>query len=166
MNFANSQASSETINRFVAEKTQGKITNLIKPEILDADTRVVLINAIYFKGDWQHKFEKSQTKKDDFFTSETETIKADFMHIRKSFNYSYIMALEAAVLEMKYANSDLSFVIILPNKRNGLSTLEEKLKNFDFKKMIGSLFTYEVIVTIPKFKIEFEINLNYILAKV
>lgn len=166
LNFSNSNRCSQIINHFVAEQTQGKITDVIPPNMLSTDTRAVLINAIYFKGNWQYKFQKNHTKREDFYTSDTTTTTTDFMHIRKNFNYSHIAALDATALEMKYENSDLSFVIVLPNKLTGLSALEQNLKNFDFNKIIGSMYSSEVIVTIPKFKIEFQIKLNYILAKV
>ncbi|XP_055322227.1 serine protease inhibitor 42Dd-like [Sitodiplosis mosellana] len=164
VNFANSDASAATINGFVTEKTQGKITNLIEPTSLNTLTRVVLVNAIYFKGDWLHKFPKDRTKKDHFYISEVDTVKVDFMHTKNKFKYSNIHALDAAALEMKYLNSNLSFLIILPKKRTGLS-LEENVKNFGLNKILGLMFLCEVIVTVPKFKIEFEISLKNVLKK-
>lgn len=166
LDFSNSGPSAQKINRFVAEKTQGKITEIIPPGVLNGETRAVLVNAIYFKGDWQQKFEKINTKKDCFYINQTASVMTDFMHTRKHFNYASIQALDATVLDMKYLNSNLSFMIVLPNQRTGLSTLENNLINFGLNNIINLLFTYEVIVTIPKFKIEFEISLNQILSKV
>lgn len=166
LNFANATASAATINRFVMEKTQGKIQNLVSSQSFNEDTRVILVNAIYFKGDWKFKFEKRHTKPDYFYIDESDRIRTDFMNAKNKFNYSYIAVLDVAALEMQYVDSNLSFLIVLPNKRTGLSTLEENVKNFGFNKIIDSLFLYEVIVKIPKFKIQFEINLNNVLMKV
>lgn len=166
LNFANATASAATINQFVTEKTQGKIQNLVSSQSLNGDTRIVLVNAIYFKGDWKFKFEKRHTKPAYFYLSESERIRIDFMNAKNKFNYSYISALDVTALEMEYVNSNLSFLIVLPNKRTAISLLEEKVKNFSFNEIIDSLFLHEVMVKIPKFKIEFEINLNNTLTKV
>lgn len=166
LDFAKNVESAKAINQFVEEKTREKIKDLIKPNMLNADTRVVLVNAIYFKGDWEHQFKKENTREGDFYISETETVPVNFMHSKKRFNYGVFDDLDATALEMKYANSNFSFVIVLPNSRTGLSALESKLKTFDLAKISEKMYSQEVQVTIPKFKVEFEINLNDALKKV
>lgn len=166
LNFAEKDQSAKTINHFVEEKTKEKIKDLIKPDMLSSDTRMVLVNAIYFKGDWEYKFDKERTYQGDFYTSETDTVQVDYMTIKKKFNYGMLEDLDATALEMKYANSNFSFVIVLPNSRTGLSALESKLLNYDLAKINEQMFKQEVDVTIPKFKVEFEINLNDVLKKV
>lgn len=165
LDFAKSDASAKTINQFVEEKTMEKIKDLIKPDMLSADTRVVLVNAIYFKGNWEYQFDKESTTEGDFYINESETVPVDFMHIKKKFNYAILEDLDATALEMKYANSNFSFVIVLPNSRTGLSALEGKLKNYDLAEITNKMHKQEVEVTIPKFKVEFEINLNDVLKK-
>jgi len=118
------------------------------------------VNAIYFKGNWEYQFNKERTSEGDFYVSETEKVPVDFMRIKKHFNYGILEELDAQALEMKYANSNFSFVILLPNSRTGLSALESKLKDYDLSKISSQMFSQEVDVTIPKFKVEFEINLN------
>lgn len=166
LNFAESVPSAKKINDFVEVKTKEKIKDLIKPDMLNADTRVVLVNAIYFKGDWEYKFNKDRTYEGDFFVSETEKVPVEFMTIKKKFNYGVLDDLDATALEMKYANSNFSFVIVLPNSRTGLPALESKLHNYYLAKITQQMYSQEVDVTIPKFKVEFEINLNDVLKKV
>lgn len=166
LDFAKNFESAKAINQFVEEKTKEKIKDLIKPDMLNGDTRVVLVNAIYFKGDWEHQFKKENTREGDFYTSETEKVPVNFMHNKKRYNYGVFDDLDATALEMKYANSNFSFVIVLPNSRTGLSALESKLKNFDLAKISEQMYSQEVQVTIPKFKVEFEITLNDALKKV
>lgn len=167
VNFASRSEAAQTINEFVAAKTNDKIQNLIKPNTLSSDSRVVLINAIYFKGDWKYKFNKLFTVKSDFYTSETESTPVDFMHIEGSYNYGELPDLDASALELKYANSSFSMVFILPNSHAGLSTLENKLKGHDFAKIATTgLRSQKVKVNIPKFKVEFEIKLNDVLKNV
>lgn len=166
LDFARNVESAKAINQFVEEKTKEKIKDLIKPNMLNALTRVVLVNAIYFKGNWEHQFKAENTREGDFYINETEKVSVDFMHNKKKYNYGVLDDLDATVLEMKYANSNFSFVIVLPNSRSGLSALESKLKNTDLTNIFEQMYTQEVEVTIPKFKVEFEISLNDALKKV
>lgn len=166
VNFANNYEASRTINNFVENKTKGKIRELIKPNMLNADTRVVLVNAIYFKGDWEHKFEAKRTRKSEFQMNGIETIQTDFMSIYREFNFGYFDDLEASALEMKYANSNLSMVFVLPNAVTGLPALEDKMKDYESSTIVSKLEPENIDVSIPKFKVEYEIKLNDVLKNV
>lgn len=166
VNFANKAEAAQTINHFVEVKTHEKIKNLIKPETLSSDSRVILVNAIYYKGDWKYKFNRQFTHKSDFYTSETQSTPVDFMHIEGTYNYVDSTDLDASVLELKYADSNFSMVFILPNSHAGLSTLETKLKDHDFGRITTNMRMKKVKVDIPKFKVEFEIKLNDVLKNV
>lgn len=166
VNFTNTEKSAETINHFVEEQTNGKIKELFKPNQLDADTRAVLVNAIYFKGEWEKPFHSRLTRKLDFYNSDTETVQADFMTMDSRFNAAKINELDATALELKYANSNLSFVIVLPNSRTGLVALETKLKDYDLTKISEQFEKRRYDIEIPKFSIEYDINLNDVLKNV
>lgn len=166
LNFVESQKSAATINHFVEENTNGKIKELIKSDQLDSNTRLILVNAIYFKGNWEKPFLKDATYKNDFFNSETETVSVDFMYVNDEYNYVYLTDLEAEAIEMKYANSNTSFVIVLPKSRTGLVSLEVKLKDYDLTKITENMKTDRYEVQIPKFKAEYEIKLNNVLKDV
>lgn len=166
VNFAESEKCAESINHFVEERTSRKIKDLIKPNQLDADTRAVLVNAIYFKGPWEEPFNPEYTDKGDFYNSESEKVSVDFMFKDSHFNVARIDELDANALELKYKNSSMSFVIVLPNAKNGLSALESKLKDYDLSK-IGELMHFNRYeISIPKFKVEYEIKLNDVLKNV
>lgn len=166
LDFKHSLSASREINHFVHEKTDGKIKDLIPPNMISSSTRVMLINAIYFKGTWKNQFNKAYTKQGPFYTTETESDLAYFMYNKDRFNYAKLDELEATALSMKYANSSFSFVIVLPHSRTGLSKLETKLKNYDLEKITSQMHQQEVEVKIPKFKTDFQINLNDALKKV
>ena len=88
LNFSNSDQAAQIINQWVAEQTRNKISKLISPSDLNALTRMVLVNAIYFKGNWQSKFEPNATVKKDFFGIDGTTTKVDMMHLNgKKFSY-------------------------------------------------------------------------------
>lgn len=166
LNFGDAEKSAETINHFVEEQTNGKIKDLIKPDQLDGNTRSVLVNAIYFKGNWEVPFSTDLTEKSDFYNSENETSQVDFMYMDSDFNVAYVKDLNATALELKYANSNISLVMVLPNSRTGLSALETKLKDYDLSKIAQAFYFGRCEITIPKFKIEYEINLNDVLKNV
>lgn len=79
LNFHDTVKSIEHINHFVAEKTNGKIKELVKSDSLDQDTVAFLVNAIYFKGNWEYPFDKKMTHKGSFHTIDNQTIETDFM---------------------------------------------------------------------------------------
>lgn len=166
VDFTKSNETAEIINRFVEEKTQNKIKNLLKSDSINKDSRVVLVNAIYLKAKWQYEFETYETYKQDFYATETEKASVDFMEIKESLNYGNFPELDASVLEMKYIDSDFSLLTLLPNSHTGLSALEAKLKNCDFHKITDQMRVQLVNVTIPKFRVESEIKLNDILKAV
>lgn len=166
LNFAESQKSADAINHFVEEKTHGKIKDLYKASDLSADTRSVLVNALYFKGKWDHPFQKQFTHKEDFYTSETEKVSVDFMHSTYDFKHGYLSDLDASAIELKYANSKFAFMVILPNQRTGLSAMEAKMTGYDLTKITKEMSVHTVGLTMPKFKVEYDINLNGVLASV
>lgn len=167
LNFAEKTQSARTINDFVKNATRQKIVEIIKPDDLNADTELVLLNAIYFKANWENKFDKNRTKKDTFYMRPNHTTLVDFMQIKAHFGYVYWRELQATVLEMKYANSSYSFVMILPDAGVVLSTVESKMNSDElYNLLVNDMFDADVDVKIPKFGIEYEVDLKPVLEKV
>lgn len=166
VNFAESKASAAKINQFVEDHTNGKIKNFIAPDQLDGNTRALLVNAIHFKGEWQQQFNKSKTVRGDFYTNETEKVPVDFMTAKEYFHSTNLVALNARALELKYANSNYSFLIILPDNRTGLADLESKLQYVNLADVSSQMSFDELEITIPKFAVEYEIKLNDVLKNV
>ena len=148
----------ETINAWVAEHTQGKIENLIPSASVVRDARLVLTNAVYFKGEWQEPFNRSRTKEDNFHIAENRQVQAPFMQARQHFRYGEVGGLQ--VLELPYGDGDLSMVILLPKKIGGLGKLEKKLAADSFQKWTTGLVSQEVIVFLPKFKTTAQFQLS------
>lgn len=162
LNFAHAADSAKTINKFVEDETENKIQNLISPDALDASTAVVIVNAIYMYGEWQHQFNVENTKPGRFAADETAT----YMHTEAKFNYARLSQLNAAALEMRYANSSFSVVILLPDEKVQLADVETRLTVFDWKQITGEMHERKVKVAIPKFKTEYQQNLNAMLSNV
>ena len=89
MDFGQAVQSASAINQWVKEQTNNKIQNLIGPESISSMTKLILVNAIYFKGDWKVKFDKSKTRKGDFHVSPTKTVQTDMMFSKEEYAYVY-----------------------------------------------------------------------------
>lgn len=166
LDFSQSQQSASTINGWVEDNTNNKIKDLISADSLGDDTRMVLVNAIYFKGFWTYQFKPSDTFKAPFYLNDQDSVTVDFMKTKKNFKYGHLQELDATAIELPYKDSDISMLIILPNSKTGLSALEGKLNTVDLGDISSKLYSMEVNVEIPKFKIEFDITLNEPLQKV
>ncbi|XP_011183020.2 antichymotrypsin-2 isoform X3 [Zeugodacus cucurbitae] len=160
INFGDSTNAANTINKWIESKTNNIIKDLITPDAVTDDTRVVLVNAIYFKGEWKYQFPDYATFDDDFYLNEVDKVQVPMMNVKEKFGYGVISELDATVLEMPYKDSDLSMVVILPNSRTGLASLQEKLKDFNLSDITQHLQETKVIVKFPKFKAEYNIELN------
>lgn len=156
------EAARKTINRWVEEKTQNKIENLIRPGVLNALTRLVLTNAIYFKGDWASRFKEELTKDDKFFLPSGKTVRAPMMNQEHKFGYAEFQSLQ--VLELPYIGNDLSMLVFLPKKKDGLGQLEKQLTVDKLKRWTAALGQRKVKVFLPKFKMTSQFRLDETLA--
>jgi serpin B len=161
----NSIAATDTINDWVKTQTHENIPKLLS-EPLDSSTRLVLLNAVYFKGIFTTKFLKNETKEEIFFNRGVNQIKKEMMKRNGKFNYTEIESLNSKLLEIPYSGDDLSLYILLPNEKQGLKKLKNNLNDFSvIENSIRYLREREVNVTIPKFKIEAEYELKEELSK-
>jgi len=118
LNFINeNEKSRQTINSFIEEQTNNKIKDLIPQGSLDPLTRLVLTNAIYFKGTWEWEFDKSDTNEQDFKVTPTNIVKTQIMYMKPDkakFNYADIRELQ--ILELPYKGEKISMLILLPKQ--------------------------------------------------
>ncbi|XP_018017147.1 leukocyte elastase inhibitor isoform X3 [Hyalella azteca] len=153
------EAVRQEINQAVEEATKNKIKNLIPEGILDALTRLVLVNAVYFKGLWTKPFDKARTQDLPFYTDETNSVNVPMMKAKEEYRYMIRKDLEATVLGMDYQGGNLSLVIVLPDKRTGLAEVERRLQGVDLRELFDSGRKVKVEVTIPRFKLEYSEDL-------
>lgn len=153
----------ETINSWVSEKTDKKITNLIAPGILNQFTRLVLVNAVHFKDEWRNKFSENETYDEPFYSTKDKFANVPMMHINKKFKYLEEELYE--VLEIPYKNEDFRLLILLPRQIEGVHQLEEKIHEIEFCKIFYSLETRKVNLTLPKFKMEQLSDMKDVLIK-
>lgn len=146
------------INRWVEDKTQEKIKDLVPRDGVNFSTKLVLVNAIYFKGKWAQYFQKTNTQNNDFFLLDGKSVSMPMMTQTNEFGYMENSDLQ--LLEMDYAGNDLSMVVILPKKGKTITDIE---KNFSFENLenwIINILKKEVEVHFPKFRLEQSFGLN------
>lgn len=151
----NSDASRKIINDWVSRVTKDKINDLLQPGSISPDTRLVLANAIYFKGNWQEQFKKERTTEQDFHISEQKVGKVNLMTKKAKYNFAFDENLKVQLLEIPYKGDTTSMVIALPTDRFGLKDLEEKLTASKLSEMEKKFFKEEIVLSLPKFKIEY-----------
>jgi len=159
---AATEASRKTINVWVEKQTKDKIKDLIPPGVLDSMTRLVLTNAIYFKGNWARQFKESRTKDAPFTLADGNEIQAPMMNQTGQFGYMETETFQA--LELPYVDDELSMIILLPKAHDGLGELEKTLTAENLSQWLTKLFRREVIVSIPKFKATSQFSLASVLA--
>ena len=152
------EAVRKTINDWVSDKTKGKILDLIPPRSLGPMTRLVLVNAIYFKGPWVLPFRKGNTHEAPFHLNAEKAMPAQLMNQTDHFMYAENEELQ--LLELGYANHDISMVVLLPRKVDGLKALEAQLNAQQYESWLAKLHIQEVIVGLPKFKLTSSVELN------
>jgi serpin B len=151
----------QTINRWVEDNTGQRITNLISsPEAL-TDARLVLTNAVYFKGEWHEPFYKGLTETEDFYTSADRKLKAPMMHRQGDFKYAAVDGLK--ILQVPYGDTSLSMLVLLPETVAGLNQLEKHLTATELQKWTDMLSSQEVNASLPNFKAATQLQLSDIL---
>lgn len=147
-----------TINTWVEQQTEQKIKDLIPERLLDPSTTLVLVNAIYFKGDWASQFDPDLTRDAPFWTSPGEAIQTPMMTQEHEFSYAAADGLQ--ILALPYAGNDVSMIILLPQEIDGLAQLEAQLTTENLSRWTQQLRPMTVRVFLPRFKIRFPFGLN------
>jgi len=156
------EAARKTINDWVEQRTNRKITDLIQPGMLTPMTRLVLANAIYFKGKWADRFDPKGTAKQPFHIATNADVICDLMINEGTYGYTETPDMQG--VELPYAGDDLSMVVLLPRKIDGLRALESELTAAKLAEWTGALNQSKVDVFLPKLSLTNEFDLGKTLA--
>ncbi|CAM0876515.1 unnamed protein product [Alopecurus aequalis] len=161
----------EEINSWVAEATKNLITSVLPPDSVDGDTRLVLTNAIYFKGEWEKAFLQSRTKEHKFYRLDGSTVRVPFMAGSGS-KYMVSCYDGFKVLKLPYKNGGgsgrYSMCVFLPTERCGLRSLADQMasggSSFLFEHLPSST-TSVTDLRLPKFKLSFFCSMKKVLKR-
>jgi serpin B len=144
------EASRQIINSWIEEKTNKKIKNLIPSNAIEKETVLVLTDAIYFKGEWKTKFDKSKTKNSDFTISANQIIKVPLMNLKNNFKYYADEKFQA--VELPYKGNEISMLVLLPNETESLKELEKNFTADTLNTVLSKMDEIIVDVYFPRFK--------------
>jgi len=151
----------DQINAWVDEKTHGKIAKII--DSIDAQTRMYLINAVYFKGIWTYEFNKSDTREDVFQTGDSVSIRVPFMNqTNDSFDYFDNDLMQA--IDLPYGNGQFRMTVLLPHSGKSTDDLLQQLTTQTWAEWMHSFVRQKGTLKLPKFKIEYQKSLVETLA--
>jgi serpin B len=151
VDFAAPEQARQTINAWVEKQTNRKIQDLFQAGTLDINTRLVLVSAIYFKGDWVHRFQKDKTRNEPFWVSAQRSVSVPLMSQTARFGYFDNDELQG--LRMPYEGKDLALLVVLPRKRDGLADMEKTLTAEKLAAWMSAGSECEVDVFLPKFRL-------------
>ncbi|XP_072145319.1 ipis-1-like [Dermacentor andersoni] len=149
------------INAWVEEVTESKIKDLLPDNSVDAVTTLIIVNAIYFKGTWDSQFPPKSTCRMSFHLDSKTKRKVNMMRQKNDFMMGRLVKPAAKALEIPYRGGKASMVVLLPDKYEGLSELEDGLTA---EKLSGLLNNFVLVsgvhLSLPKFKLEHSIDLK------
>jgi serpin B len=161
-----------TINKWVEEQTKNKIKDLVSKKEITPLTRLVLTNAIYFKGDWAFRFDKKLTEDGDFKVAAGAVVNTPMMFIKytcpnsKDSMLKYGRTETLQILELPYDGANVSMIILLPTKEDGLADIEKELNYDNLQKWMDALGgVYQIRVYLPKFKMTVSFSLAPVLRE-
>ncbi|XP_049775714.1 serpin B3-like [Schistocerca cancellata] len=160
VDFSQEEQARKTINDWIEYKTNQKIKNLIPSGVLNDLTKMVLVNAIYLNADWLRQFDVAFTLPTPFHLASGSIQNVDMMYIEEGFKYTEISELESQVVLLPYRGKKLGMMIILPKEQNGLPNLEKKLANINLQDILSGMGEREVYLYLPKFKLEYTVDLK------
>jgi serpin B len=155
----------QTINAWVEERTERKIKDLFPRGTIDESTRLVLTNAIYFKGQWVTQFDRRQTRNEAFHVSPDRSVNVPMMRLTgEGVEFKYAQDEDVQVLEMPYKGEKLSMLVLLP-RSGGLAAFENALTLEKLEGWRAGLRKRRVDVFMPKFTFETKYVMNEVLQK-
>lgn len=163
-------AARETINIWVAMMTSNKFEELFQEDSITSDNSLVLISAVYLKASWLYKFDRRATTSQTFHLSASEENRVQMMSMPRAYGLRYANfteLLDCRVLELPYSDDELSMFIFLPNKIEGLSSLEDRLNAKTLDRVFRDVVDADTVqVSLPKFVLEQEVDLRKALTEV
>lgn len=160
---ADAASALKEINDWVSDQTKGHVPALFESSDIDRATRLVLVNAVYFEADWASRFAVGDTTDGDFWTAPDRSVRVPMMTQKSDLGYAHGDGV--GLLELPYEDDELSMVVLLPDDRDGLATLEQNLTYEDLQRWIDAIAVQEMDVTFPRFELSDSLPLSAMLQE-
>ncbi|XP_046387484.1 antichymotrypsin-2-like [Ischnura elegans] len=171
LDFQNGAATAKTINDWVSSATRGKINNLVQPASITKDSRLILTNAIYFRGLWAKRFNENRTTVEDFLIDpnisgsrvhSAAPSKMKKVHMMKQINRFVAgsdASLRAKWVHIPFDNNEFSMVLVMPTDEDGINGLSRRLTKENVDRIINEKGFKNVVLGLPRFKISTDLPL-------
>ncbi|XP_036044465.1 serpin B6-like [Onychomys torridus] len=161
------EQSRQHINTWVAKKTEDKIKEMLDDYMVKSSTVLVLVNAIYFKGNWEKQFNKEDTREMPFKVTKNEEKPVQMMFKKSTVNMTYIGEISTKILLLPYVGNELNMIIMLPDEHVELRTVEKEITYEKFIEWtrLDKMDEGEVEVLLPRFKLEENYDMKGFLCK-
>jgi len=154
-------SSLEFINKWCADKTNNKIDEIL--DKISAETQLILLNALYFKGNWKYEFDKEKTRNSTFINE--KGVSQDMKLMNQECEVNYLKNETFAIAELPYGNESFGMVVLLPDESLSINQAIESLTFENWDKWNKEMTPVELSIYLPQFKLEYEKELNDILKK-
>jgi len=148
--FADPEAAAAAINAWAADRTRGRIPDLVSPAALSGLIRLVLANAVYLKSRWREPFQRELTRDGAFHLASGDTVTAPFMHQQTSLRYMETGEFQA--VEIPYRANVLVMTVLLPGRADGLAAMEKSLTAANLRQWLEGMRHEEVRLALPRFR--------------
>ncbi|EDW05108.1 GH23432 [Drosophila grimshawi] len=165
LNFADAAAAMQHVNKWLERQTFYTVRHLLSPASFNPNSSVILVNSLYFRAKWATRFSVERTAIDDFRINQNQRMMVPMMRQEGQFRFGESRRLKSRILQMPFEESDIYMLFIVPHAVNGLAALESKLSKLDLNEVARKAVMHDVDVTLPKFKIECEVDLKLPLQK-
>merc|ERR1719351_222718 len=162
VDFSQPEESARLINNWVANKTENLIKEFLSPDAISDDSRLVLLNAIYFKANWMKSFNKFDTYSQVFNINQEKQLNVDMMYQQETFSFAENDKLDCQVLDMPYEDENFSMLIFLPNQ-SGSEPVNGIIKNLEYRDITRTLKDMKekvMSVSLPKFTVGYKSQLR------
>ncbi|KAM6168001.1 serpin B3-like [Erethizon dorsatum] len=160
------EESRKKINTWVEKQTHEKIKEIFPNGSLQSDTRLVLVNAVYFKGQWDMKFHEEDTIEEKFWLNKDRSKSVKMMKQTNYLKFAHLEDVQAKILEIPYKGKALSMFVLLPDEVDGLQKLEDNLTGEKLMEWtsLQNMAKFKVHLHLPRFKVEESYDLNTVLT--
>jgi serpin B len=148
------EAARITMNQWIEDKTRQRIRGLISSGSLNASTRLVLLNAVYFRGTWMQPFLRAATTDQPFHLEDDRQVPVPLMYQKEATRYLQAQGYQA--VELFYQGGDLSMLLLLPDRKDGLKDIEATLSARMLHECLTKMAVRQVELFLPRFNIALE----------
>ncbi|XP_069676942.1 leukocyte elastase inhibitor-like isoform X2 [Periplaneta americana] len=154
VDFLHANEAAQAINSWVSQNTNQRIPKLVKPDMITANTVLMLLNAVFFSGEWRNQFYPQATENNEFHTLGGAISRVPTMHFTKDVTAGHNPDIGAKFVTLPFRGNEFSMMLIVPDEIDGLSNVITRLQSEQLTSLMRHDERRRVQLSLPKFKFE------------